>query len=171
MSIKKRTLVFAVFVGVFLLSYTIGALNKMSIDEAMDFQEKFRTQTHWIGTLGIFSHNLSVAIIMFVPGFGIAWGSFTGWQTGAGFSALATSNPDLAEIPPLAAFFSSSYGVMELAAYSIGMSQSFVLIWRLVKRSQIKKEIIPTAIEVGIFCALLLIGAVIESSSISQMQQ
>lgn len=159
-------LAFAVFVGVFLLSYTIGTFYKMSDEETKNFLKDFQSATQGIDAAGIFLHNTSVALGMFVPAFGVGWGSFTGWESGAGFTALASLNPVLANIQPLTLLLLSPFGLMELAAYSIGMSRSFLLVWRIIKKNPLRKEIIPTASEIGIVIALLLIAGFIESSMI-----
>ena len=168
MSKKTRAISFGVFVGVFLASYMIGSIYKMSDEEAGKFLKDFQSATEGIDTVGIFFHNSSIALPMFVPAFGVAWGSFTGWQTGAAFNAVIVANPTLSNLPPLAVFLVSPFGILELVAYSIGMSRSFLLVWRIVKRNPIKKEIIPLAVEIGIVIVLLLIGGFIESSTISQ---
>ena len=168
MSKKTRAIAFGVFVGVFLASFMIGTTYKPSDEEAKAFLKDFQNQTAGIDATGIFLHNTSIALGMFVPAFGVGWGSFTGWETGAGFSALISSNPMLSSVSPIALIFLSPFGVMELVAYSIGMSRSYLLVWRIIKRNQLQKQIIPTAIEVGIVIALLLIGGFVESSMISQ---
>lgn len=171
MSKKTRVISFGVFFGVFLASYMIGTTYKMSNDEAQAFLKDFQSATSGIDSFGIFLHNTSIALLMFVPAFGVAWGSFTGWETGAGFSALVITNPALATIQPITLLLLSPFGVMELVAYALGMSRSYHLVWRIIKKNPIRKEIIPTGIEVGIVIALLLIGGFIESSMISQHTQ
>ena len=171
MSKKTRVISFGVFFVVFLASYMIGTTYKMSNDEARVFLKDFQGATSGIDSFGIFLHNTSIALLMFVPAFGVAWGSFTGWETGAGFSALVMTNPALASIQPITLLLLSPFGVMELAAYALGMSRSYHLAWRIIKKNPIRKEIIPTGIEVGIVIALLLIGGFIESSIINQQPQ
>ena len=140
----------------------------MSDDEAGKFLNDFQNETQGIDTIGIFFHNSSVALPMFVPAFGVAWGSYSGWQTGAAFNAVIGANPQLSNLSPLAPLLESPFGVLEIAAYSIGMSRSYLLVWKIVKRNPLKKLILPTAIEVGIVVALLLVGGFVESSIISQ---
>ena len=111
---------------------------------------------------------MSVALPMFVPGFGIAWGSFAAWSTGVAFRALVSTTPALAKLPPLAIIYLSPFGVMELIAYSIGMSRSFLLINTILKRQSLKQELRPTIIEIGIVFALLLGGAFIEYTMIQE---
>jgi stage II sporulation SpoM-like protein len=140
----------------------------MSDEDAQSFLNDFQGATEGIDATGIFLHNLSIALPMFVPGFGVGWGSFTGWQTGAAFNAIISSNPSLADLSPLIPLLGSPFGLLEIGAYSIGMSRSFHLVWRILKKNPIKKEIIPSAIEIGIVIAVLFIGGLVESSTMAQ---
>ena len=168
MSIRTRIASFGVIFGIFLLSCTIGSFYKMSGTEQSDFLNQFQAATSGIDAIGIFVHNLTAALPMFIPGFGVAWGLFTAWSTGAAYGALIVDNPSLSSLPAISLFLYSSFGVMELCAYSIGMSQSFILIWRIIKRNSLKMEIRNTAIEVGIVVGILLVAGFVESSIISQ---
>ncbi len=150
------------------MSYSIGSQSKLSDKESQEFLKEFQNIVKGIDAIGIFTHNASVALPMFIPGFGFAWGSFAAWSTGVAFGALVTTTPALAKIPPLALLYLSPFGVMELIAYSIGMSRSFLLINTIIKRGPIKEQIRPTIIEVGIAMALLLAGGFIEYSMIQQ---
>ena len=64
--------------------------------------------------------------------------------------------PGLAEIHPLSILYSTPYGIMELAAYSISMSRSFHIVYVLFKRVNLKLLIKPTIIEIGVVITLLL---------------
>jgi len=136
----------------------------MSDEESQNFLKDFQNQTHDIDAVGIFSHNASVAMPMFIPAFGIAWGFFIGWQTGAAFEVITFSS----NIPPIALLLATPFGIMELTAYSIGMSRSLLWIWRIIKnRSSLKNQIKPTLVEMGLVVALLLVGGFVEYSLIS----
>ena len=163
MTKKTRLLTFGIFAAIFLISYFIGTAYKMSSDELTSFLKDFQSSNAGIDSIGLFLHNASVALPMFIPAFGAAWGSFTGWQTGAGFEAMIASDSSLSGMSPLSLFLASPFGVLELGAYSLGMSRSFLLIWRIIKKDQLKKQIIPTLIEIGIAIVLLLIAGFIES--------
>ena len=164
MSKKTRSITFGIFMGIFLVSYIVGTAYKMSGDDLNSFLKDFQSTNQGIDSLGLFLHNLSVALPMFIPGFGVAWGVFTGWQTGAAFEAMVASDSSLSSISPVSLFLASYFGVLELGAYSIGMSRSFLLIWRILKREQLKKQIIPSMIEIGIAIVLLFIAGYVESS-------
>jgi len=159
---KKRVLVFLIFIGIFSLSYSIGTQSKLSDQDSKSFLKEFEKAVEGIDALGIFEHNASVALPMFIPGFGLAWGTFAAWSTGVAFNALVATNPLLSKIPPLALLYLSPFGVMELAAYSIGMSRSYLLIYAIIKKRPLKAELYRTGIEIGIILALLLAGAFIE---------
>lgn len=111
----------------------------------------------------IFLHNTQIALPMFVPGFGVGWGVFSAFSTGFAFAALATTEPLLAKIPPIAMIFATPFGLMELAAYSIAMSRSFILIVALLKKLPILPQWKHIVIEIGIVVALLLAGGIIEA--------
>jgi hypothetical protein len=168
MSRKKRILIGLIFVGFFLTSFSIGAEIKVSDEDAKTFLKEFQQAVEGIDGIGIFAHNASIGLPMFIPGFGIVWGLFASTSTGLAFSALVSTTPLLAKIPPITILLVSPFGVMELAAYSIGMSRSFILIWGIIKKSPIKQEIRPTIMEIGIAIALLLAGGFIEAAMINQ---
>ncbi|HEV2192837.1 MAG TPA: stage II sporulation protein M [Nitrosopumilaceae archaeon] len=165
---KKRILIGFIFAGIFATSFSVGAEIKISQDDAKTFLKEFEQAVVGIDAIGIFTHNASIGLPMFIPGFGVAWGLFASASTGLAFSAIASTSPLLAKIPPIAILVLSPFGIMEFAAYSIGMSRSFILIWAIIKKNPIKQEIRPTIIEIGIVIALLLAGGFIESAMISQ---
>jgi uncharacterized membrane protein SpoIIM required for sporulation len=165
---NRRVLIFLIFIGIFSLSYSIGSQSKLSDEESKSFLKEFQKVVEGIDAIGIFEHNASVALPMFIPGFGLAWGAFAAWSTGVAFGALVTTTPALAKIPPLALLYLSPFGVMELVAYSLGMSRSFLLINAIIRRKPLKNELRQTGIEIGIALALLLAGGFIEYSMIQQ---
>lgn len=158
-----------IFIGIFSTAYSIGSASNMSEQDSKSFIKEFEQAVEGIDAIGIFTHNASVALPMFIPGFGMVWGSFAAWSTGLAFKALVSTTPALAKLPPLAIIYLSPFGVMELIAYSIGMSRSFLLISIIIKkRTNLKEEIRPTAIEIGIVIGLLLTAAFIEYAMIQE---
>ncbi len=111
----------------------------------------------------IFLHNVEIALAMFIPGFGIGWGVFSAVSTGFAFAALATTTPLLGSIPPIALIFATPFGLMELAAYSLAMSRSYLLVIALFKKSPLKQQWKPLVIEIGIVIGLLFAGGIIEA--------
>ena len=108
---------------------------------------------------------------MFIPGFGVAWGFFTSWQTGYAFAALISVIPMLSEVPALALLYLSPFGMMELVAYSIAMSRSLLLIHKIIKKISIKDDYKIVGIEVGIVVGLLLAGGFLEVYMIEIAEQ
>ena len=171
MSDKKRIIAFFIFVGLFSIFFAVGAETTVSEEEAKLFLEQFEALVENIDSVGIFLHNLAIALPMFIPGFGIVWGFFASWQTGVAFAAFKTINPTLIQIPPLSILYLTPFGLMELAAYSIAMSRSFLLVQKLIKKIPIKLDSKITGIEVGIVVALLLAGGFIEAYMIELFEK
>ncbi|MGQ0606440.1 MAG: stage II sporulation protein M [Candidatus Nitrosotenuis sp.] len=164
---KKRIMSFFVFLGVFSGAFSLGAEIQVSEEEAKIFLDEFNKLLESLKDenfgIEIFLHNAEIALAMFIPGFGIGWGVFSAVSTGFAFSALTTTTPLLGEIPPLALIFATPFGLMELAAYSLAMSRSFILMMALFKKSPLKEQWKPLIIEIGIVIGLLLLGGIIEA--------
>lgn len=148
--------------GLFAATYQIGSMSQVNEEEAKIFMSEFEKLVKDIDAIGIFLHNSSISLPMFIPGFGVAWGLFSAWSTGFAFSAIVSVSPELAKIPPLAILFLSPFGIMELTAYSIATSRSFMLIRAISKKTNLIPFIKPTAIEIGIVIGLLLAGGYLE---------
>lgn len=164
---KKRIILFFVFLGVFATAFSLGSEMKVSEEEAKIFLDEFNKlldslQGENFG-LEIFLHNTEIALPMFIPGAGIIWGAFSAVSTGFAFAAISTTMPILKGVPPVALIFSTPFGLMELAAYSIGMSRSLILLIALIKKTSLKQQWKPLVIEIGIVIGLLLAGGIIEA--------
>jgi len=157
--------------GLFTAAYQIGALSEVPQEDAEAFLEEFEELIEDIDGPGIFLHNSAIGLPMFIPGFGVAWGFFTSWQTGYAFSALVTVIPMLSEVPALALLYLSPFGMMELVAYSIAMSRSLLLIHKIIKKISIKGDYKIVGIEVGIVAGLLLAGGFLEVYMIEIAEQ
>ncbi len=159
---KIRIILFFIFLGIFAAAFQLGSLTSVIEEDAEAFMSEFEELVLDIDAFGIFTHNLTIALPMFIPGFGVAWGLFSAWSTGFAFAAIATTVPEIGEIPPLSILFLSPFGLMEIAAYSIGISRSFILIRAVIKKVSLSSFIKPTVIEIGIVVALLLVGGYLE---------
>lgn len=168
---KIRIIIFFIFLIIFASAYQIGSITTVSEEEAKTFMSEFNTLVLDIDAFGIFVHNITIALPMFIPGFGVAWGIFSAWSTGFAFAAITTSAPILTNVPPLAVLFLSPFGLMELVAYSLGISRSFILIRAITKKANLTSYIKPTAIEIGIVMALLLAGGYLEFYMLELAQQ
>jgi len=153
--------------GIYSLSFQIGATSEVSPEDASEFVQNFLSSTQNLDGLGIFFNNISASLPMFIPGAGVVLGIYSAWSTGYGFAAFATVAPDLANVEPLSILFNSSYGAIELVAYSIAMSRSFHMVYSLVKRSAHTLLIKPSLIEIGIATGLLLVAGFVEEYMIT----
>ena len=165
--LKIRIITFFIFLGLFSLSFQIGAMYEVSDEEANAFVQEFLSNTNAIDGIGIFVNNLTAALPMFVPGFGMIWGSYTAWSTGFGFAAILTMAPGLADTIPLSILYLSPFGLMEIVAYSIAMSRSLHIILVLIKRVNLKLLIKPSLIEIGIVIITLLAAGFLEEYMIN----
>ena len=120
--------------GLFSASYQIGAMSEVDEESAEEILADLQEALEDIDALGIFLHNTALSLIMFIPGVGVGWGFYSGWSTGYAFAALASLIPEIAEIPPLALLWVSPFGFMELVAYSLGTSRSYILIFMIIKK-------------------------------------
>jgi len=166
-----RIITFFIFLGIFVAAFQIGSMSSVSEEEANAFMAEFEELVLDIDAFGIFTHNLIISLPMFIPGFGVAWGIFSAWSTGFAFAAIATTIPEIGEIPPLSILFLSPFGLMEITAYSIGISRSFILIRAVSKKISLRSFIKPTVIEIGIVVGLLLAGGYLEFFMIELAQQ
>jgi len=157
--------------GLFTVVFQIGTMSEVSEEEANIFMEEFEELVKDIDAMGIFLHNTAISLPMFIPGFGVAWGLFSAWSTGFAFAALTTIMPELEEIPPLAILYLSPFGLMEIGAYSLATSRSFILIRAITKKTKLSPFLKPTLIEIAIVIGLLLAGGFLEDYMIKLSQE
>ena len=158
----SRIVSFFVFLGIFSASFAIGAEVEVSEEESAIVLEQFETLIEEIDAVGIFTHNTTLSLPMFIPGFGIAWGAFAAFSTGMAFSVLKDASPMLGNIPSLTILFMSPFGLMEVTAYSIAMSRSYLIVHKMIKRMPIRPDFRIIGIEITILVGLLLAGGFVE---------
>ena len=167
----KRVYIFFIFVGIFSGAYQLGSMTTVDTEEAEKFLEEFEALIEDIDAVGIFVHNTTIALPMFIPGFGVGWGLFSAWSTGYAFASIVSLTPLLADVPALALLYLSPFGLMELTAYSLGISRSYILISLVFRKQPFKPHMKMTAIEIGIMIGLLLAGGFIEFYMIEMVQE
>ena len=158
----NRIVLFFVFLGIFSASFAIGAEIQVSEEEGKIVLEELESLIGEIDAVGIFTHNTSLALPMFIPGFGIAWGAFAAFSTGMAFSVIQDAHPILENIPSLTILFMSPFGLMEVAAYSIAMSRSYMIVHKMIRRMSIRPDFRVIGLEIAIVIGLLLIGGFVE---------
>ena len=155
---------------VFIIAYSIGAATDLNRTEAENLRQQFNEQVKDIDLNGIFMNNLRISLGMFIPALGIGLGIFSGFSTGLIFNVIAESSPLLNNISPLVILI-TPFGIMEVFAYGLAMSRSGILIYQLIKKKQLREQIIPSIIEIVIVIVVLLIGATIEWQMIAQFDE
>ena len=167
----NRAVAFGIFALAFSAVFQLGSMHEHAEEEAQEMVDQFLEGIRGIDGYGIFLHNLSLALPMFIPGFGMAWGLFAGWSTGFILSAIVTTNPDLGSMQPLALLYLSPFGVIELAAYSLAGSRSLLLALRLRRRQSLRPALKTVLIEAGVVAGLLLAGGLVEYGMIEMARE
>jgi len=167
---KIRIITFFVFLAIFTGIFQLGSMSTVSEEESLLFMEEFEKLVLDIDAFGIFVHNTTIALPMFIPGFGVFWGLFSSWSTGYAFAAIVISMPEIANISPLSVLFLSPFGLMEIFSYSLAISRSFILIKAIITKTNLSQFIKPTIIEIGIVITLLLVGGYVEFYMIELVQ-
>ncbi len=168
---KERVIIFFIFMGIFAGVFQAGSMSNVSQTESELFMKEFEKLVLDIDAFGIFTHNTTIALPMFIPGFGMVWGLFSSWSTGFAFAAITVANPIIENIPPLSILFLSPFGLMEITAYSIGISRSFLIMTAILKKTNLIPQLKPTSIEIGIVIVLLLAGGYLEYYMIEMAQE
>ena len=158
----NRIVLFFVFLGIFSASFAVGAEIQVSEEESKIVLEELESLIGEIDAVGIFTHNTSLALPMFIPGFGIAWGAFAAFSTGMAFSVIQDANPMLENIPSLTILFMTPFGLMEVASYSIAMSRSYMIVHKMIRRMSIRPDFRVIGLEIAIVIGLLLTGGFVE---------
>ncbi len=162
---KRRILYLLVGILVFLIFFTIGTSVTFDKSTSQLLKEQFENKIKNIDSIGIFVNNFLISILMFVPGIGIAFGLFSGFSTGNIFMIITRDLP--IQIPPLLIFL-TIFGMMELVSYGIAISRSYLLLINIVKRTNIKENLIYAGIEIGVVAIILFFSAIIEWDLIKQ---
>ena len=162
MMMGNRIVLFFILMAIFSAVFAISAETTLPEEEVEMIMEEFEAMVEGIDAFGIFVHNTALSLPMFIPGFGIIWGMFSAFSTGIAFAAIKSMNPLLEQIPALSILFMTPFGLMEVAAYSIAMSRSYIFIHKIIKKVPIRSDIRVTLVEIIIVVGLLLIGAYVE---------
>ena len=169
--IKTRLITFLIFAGLFSASLQLGSFIPIDEKDAREILFEFLDTVEEIDAIGFFVNNASLSLPMFIPGAGLIWGFYSGAFTGLAYGAIASLTPALSDIPAVSILYSTTFGLMELIAYSIATSRSYLLIYGMIKRSNLKSQMIPLIIEIGIVVVLLFVGGILEFAMIDEARQ
>ena len=79
----------------FLGFFAFTAALEVETENADKLVEEFSQMVMDLDGDGIFAHNAFLALLMFIPGFGVVWGITSASVTGYAFASLLHLNPDL----------------------------------------------------------------------------
>ena len=166
--LKHRIFLTGIGVIIFLISYSIGASIQLDQSSAQGLKEAFLHKISGLNYIGIFTNNLIITIIMFLPGIGALFGIFSGYSTGTIFSAITHNFVSTSQgyVSPLVILL-TPFGIMEVFCYGLAISRSFILLFSLVKKESLSKQLKSILIEIGIIVVILFLAAIIEWHFIS----
>jgi len=173
MTLKRRFGHIGIWATVFLVVFLIGSYTSLSDEESKELLTALAQATANIGDgdpIFIAKHNISVSIFQFIPGFGFVLGAMSALMTGTVISAISM---EINIIQPWMGIllFLTPVGILELSAYALAMSRSWLWTVMLIKhrtKANIKSMIKPTIIEICILLTLLVIGGYVESWMIAE---
>jgi len=166
----RRIIIIAMFFLFAILVTIVGVLAPLSSQQiANENNELNKTQQEVLNmdfahrTAAIFLNNFEICLLMFVPIFGVVFGSIVLFNTGSVLAAeTITNNPNLPPILVFAVLFVFPFTWLEFISYSTALSESFWLIRRGLQ-GEWKREIKNLGKLVLITAVLLVAGAMIES--------
>lgn len=164
--LKHRIFLTGIGIIIFLISYSIGASIQLDQTSAQRLKEAFLHKINGLNYVGIFTNNFIITIIMFLPGIGALFGIFSGYSTGTIFAAITYDSASHNYISPLVILL-TPFGMMEVFCYGLAMSRSFILLFSLIKKENLAKQLKSILIEIGIILVILFLAAIIEWHFIS----
>ena len=182
-SLRRKRIYSIIFVLILSIVATlVGMLVPLSPQEAQvvfDQLNQTITENTAQGTFvpAIFVNNFSLCLLMFIPLAGLAIGLFILFSTGMAIRAIfdvqmasGLSGTASAEIQASTAIFAlvliGAVFLLEYVSYAIGMTES-VWLFRRILQKQWKGEFKYFAIFVGVVALLLIIGAIVETYTIT----
>ena len=156
-----RLKLFGIILCLLLLIITIGALKPLSKSESLEILDGVReTLSDDPDVLTIFTNNVLISLIMFVPVIGLIIGTYAIYNTGLVFSSMGTTT----EIPSGILLLTTSvlpFFWLEFVAYAASMTQNIILTQNLLKFN-IRNELKNLVSVVVLVVLLLLLGAFTE---------
>ena len=173
----KRILATVIFFVISVMMTMFGILTPLSSQMITDLGEGLEETQTMISNLPavqqvsfIFGNNFMICLIGFVPIIGPIFESYVLYSTGVTITAYVSHmNMQVNPILVFASLFILPFTWLEFLAYSSAISESFWLMWRLIKRKG-KSEIKNSCIIISLCAAILLVAAIIEVAMILYME-
>ncbi|MCL2360165.1 MAG: hypothetical protein FWC74_10530 [Candidatus Bathyarchaeota archaeon] len=180
---RKRVYSVCIMLVLAMLATLIGALVPVSPETAQIISDQLNqtlTEGQAQGTLDfdIFFNNFPLCLLMFIPLVGFFIGMFILFSTGQAFRAIfevqmangtATATPDVsiaATTITVALIGIAVVFLLEYVSYSIGMTES-IWLFRRILQNKWRSELKWLVIFIGVVALLLVIGAIVETATLS----
>ena len=161
--VRERIPVFLIIFMLCLAATAIGALARVDRSEATRIFREIEEQTESVKNTGfqsIFTNNLRIMVVMFIPIFGPVWGFIVLYNTGrvlAVFSMFYGIDPSIIFLSLLL----YPFAIMEYVSYALAISESLMLTRSIIKRD-FKNGVIVALIVMAICIIALFLAAIIE---------
>jgi len=127
----------------------------------MEIEKEFGNFT----ALNLFSHNLQITLISFIPIIGSTWMLLVQYNTGYIFGNIAKAY-GMNFFSLILLTLGSPTGLLEYSAYILTLSESFIIVYSTVKKKVRKRLSKQTWKTLFIVIGCLLIGGIVEAISI-----
>ena len=113
-----------------------------------------------LSPIAILANNLMASLLMMIPALGILFSAFIVYSTGLIVSALASSQ-GISPFLLIAIPFITFYGLLEMLAYGVAVSESALIVHALIRR-RLRSELRILPIALAVTAGLLTVAALLE---------
>ena len=143
-----------------------GSLGEqVTVEEAQQMLMEIEREVGDFTALNFFFHNLQIALISFIPIIGSAWMLFVQYNTGYFIGNIAKAY-EMNFFSLTLLILSSPTGLLEYIAYILTLSESFIIVYSVVKKKVRKRLSKQTWKTILVVTALLLVGGIVEAIAI-----
>lgn len=169
----KRIIVIGVFFLVAVLITAVGTLTPLTAEEATEIYRDLNQTVGVVDSLPplnqvsfIFGNNFMLCLLAFVPLLGAFFEFYVMYSTGVAIAAISfgKANP----LVSLFGLFLFPFAWLEFLAYSIAISESLWLFWRIIHHKA-KAELKNACILIAISAVTLLVAAIIEVAILASL--
>jgi len=138
---------------------------QVTVEQAQQILTEFEKEMGDLTALYIFSHNLQITLISFIPIIGSAWMLLVQYSTGYIFGNIAKAyGVNFFSLTLLT--LGSPTGLLEFSAYILTLSESFIIVYSTVTKKVRKRLSKQTWKTLLIVIGFLLLGGIAEAISI-----
>jgi hypothetical protein len=138
---------------------------QVTVEQAQQILMEIKKEVGDFTALNFFSHNLQIAFISFIPIIGSAWMLLVQYSTGYLFGNIAKAY-GVNYFSLILLTLVSPTGLLEFSAYIVSLSESFIIVYSIIKkgvRTRLSKQTWKTLL---IVIGFLLLGGIVEAITI-----